>query len=151
MQALHLFNLSEVLGGMNVIWSRSDPNAASIVHFWSKQLPIACIAEHYEGFSVVVCAHTCSCLFRSLLRAASLLCMTWSNTLLTRHCLGVLSNEQFAWWACLWLIYGPNNCHNYDTMQIPLSILNCVSFWKKTNSSQRNMWYLTKEWVTALM
>lgn len=56
MQALHLFNLSVVLDGMNVIWSRSDPSAASIVHFWSKRLPIACIAEQYEDFNVVICA-----------------------------------------------------------------------------------------------
>lgn len=55
MQAFHLFSLSEVLGGMNVIWSQSDPSAASIVHFWSKRLPITCIAEHYKGFDVVVC------------------------------------------------------------------------------------------------
>lgn len=78
--------------------------------------------------------HMCFCLFLRMMR---------SNTPFTRRCLEALSGDI--------LLNGPNECHNYEDMQIML-----VHFekryisQKKTNSPLQKLKFVTNEGATAL-
>lgn len=54
--------------------------------------------------------HMCSCLFPSWLKTAHLLCITWSDTMLMRHCLEVFSKISFCLFIFAQLIDAVMRC-----------------------------------------